>query len=83
VRLSVSTNEELNQELEKTLGTMTSLHQNMWQQQLNSAPNFSLYRAYELQSDICLSIHVFERGQKLSQKQWEEAWEMSAKFDNM
>jgi len=36
--------------------TISKLHQSMWHYQYESPPTFSLYRAYELQSGICLSI---------------------------
>ena len=83
VRLLVTTNDELNQELEKTKISNTRLHQIMWEHQLESAPTFSLYHAYELQSDICLSILTFHRGQEISEEQWDDAWELAEKFDNM
>jgi len=66
VRLLVSSNDELNQELEKTNNSTTRLHQIMWQHHLESAPTFTLYGQYELQCDIYLSVFTFHRGQELS-----------------
>jgi len=79
----VGTNDELNEELGKNAKFIVGLQQAMWQHQLESAPTFSLFRAHELQSDVCLNLFTFLRGQQLSRDQWSETWETATKFDNM
>jgi len=79
----IQSNDELQEEKEQTDELILHFKNELWRHHEESTPTFSLFRGYEVQRNVCLSILQLDHGAKLMTDQFTEAWESAGQFDNM
>ncbi len=70
------------EQLEDARSQVDRLCNAMWNQEKNSPPSYSLFRAYEVQRDTLLVILNMERASQLDSTLFDRVWQAAAKYEN-